>query len=597
MTPLKMATPVQRSSWALTWRGALLVIALVATLGVGFVNKGDWLRYVESTHAIEHTYQVLATVDGLRHSIRDAESGERGYLLTGEPRYLVQYRAALSSIPLIRDNLRSLTADNRQQQARLVTLDQAIAAKLSVLQETIELRRDHGLEWALGVIRTGRGQTAMDDVWRITGDVQELEKRLLVQRSALAEARVTGSRKLNGLGGLALITLLVMTTIAIERDTRKRRRAEEALRDSEEQFRQVFEESPSGILLIEEDLRIRHANPALCRLLGYDNSELRQLTLPAILPQDSASDVTRRRVDQRYRTKSGEAVWVNVNETVIRNSQGGVMYNLALVEDITARRKADQEILAMKGSLERSVEQRTAELAETNRRLESSNKELESFAYSVSHDLRAPLRSIDSFSQIILEEYADRLDAEGAQFLGRIRAGAKTMSQLIDDLLNLSRLSRGELRRESVHLSSIVSGIVSDWRGREPWRVIDAEIAPDVRAGCDARLLRIALENLLGNAWKFTSKLEKAHVEFGSVSQQGDTVYFVRDNGAGFDMAYASQLFGPFQRLHQATEFEGTGIGLATVQRIVHRHGGRVWAESAVGRGATFYFTLVGEAG
>ena len=187
--------------------------------------------------------------------------------------------------------------------------------------------------------------------------------------------------------------------------------------DSEEQFRQVFEESPSGILLIEEDLRIRHANPALCRLLGYDNSELRQLTLPAILPQDSASDVTRRRVDQRYRTKSGEAVWVNVNETVIRNSQGGVMYNLALVEDITARRKADQEILAMKGSLERSVEQRTAELAETNRRLESSNKELESFAYSVSHDLRAPLRSIDSFSQIILEEYADRLDAEGAQFL------------------------------------------------------------------------------------------------------------------------------------------------------------------------------------
>ena len=148
-----------------------------------------------------------------------------------------------------------------------------------------------------------------------------------------------------------------------------------------------------------------------------------------------------------------------------------------------------------------------------------------------------------------------------------------------------------------MHLSSIVSGIVSDWRGREPWRVIDAEIAPDVRAGCDARLLRIALENLLGNAWKFTSKLENAHVEFGSLSQQGDTVYFVRDNGAGFDMAYASQLFGPFQRLHQATEFEGTGIGLATVQRIVHRHGGRVWAESAVGRGATFYFTLVGEAG
>jgi len=235
-------------------------------------------------------------------------------------------------------------------------------------------------------------------------------------------------------------------------------------------------------------------------------------------------------------------------------------------------------------------------LADTNQQLAAANKELEAFAYSVSHDLRAPLRSVDCFSQIIIEEYADKLDDDGAKYLQRIRAGAKTMSQLIDDLLNLARLSRTQLNREPVHLSSIALSIVNEWRDREPDRVMKAAIAPDVQAPGDARLLRVVLDNLLGNAWKFTGKRENACLEFGAVNQRGQTVYFIRDNGAGFDMAYSSQLFAPFQRLHQATEFEGSGIGLATVQRIIQRHGGSIWAEGSVGQGATFYFTLVGGA-
>ena len=199
---------------------------------------------------------------------------------------------------------------------------------------------------------------------------------------------------------------------------------------------------------------------------------------------------------------------------------------------------------------------------------------------------------MDGFSQIILDEYADKLDEDGTRYLQRIRAGTKTMSQLIDDLLNLSRISRTQLKREPVHLSTMALSIVNEWRDREPDRAMKAEIAPDVEAPGDTRLLRVVLDNLLGNAWKFTRKRENARLEFGSVKKLGKTVYFVRDNGAGFDMNYSSQLFAPFQRLHQATEFEGIGIGLTTVQRIIHRHGGSIWAEGSVGKGATFYFTL-----
>jgi light-regulated signal transduction histidine kinase (bacteriophytochrome) len=289
--------------------------------------------------------------------------------------------------------------------------------------------------------------------------------------------------------------------------------------------------------------------------------------------------------------------WVNVHATRLYNSQGGVVCNLALIEDITERKKADLDIRVLNDSLEHRVAERTAETAVSNKKLETANRELETFAYTVSHDLRAPLRSIDSFSQIILDEYSDKLDEDGARYLRRIRAGAQHMGQLIGDLLNLSRVSRGLLKSEVVHLSSIASTIVNELRGHEPQRDVSVEIAPHIQANGDARLLRAAMNNLIGNAWKFTGKREKACIEFGANSEDGVVVYFVRDNGAGFDMAYASQLFAPFQRLHQTSEFAGTGIGLATVQRIVQRHGGRIWAESSVDHGATFYFTLAAEGG
>jgi len=235
--------------------------------------------------------------------------------------------------------------------------------------------------------------------------------------------------------------------------------------------------------------------------------------------------------------------------------------------------------------LEVRVRQRTAEL-------QAANRELEAFSYSVSHDLRAPLRSIDGFSKVLLEDYATTLDEEGNSHLRRVRAAAQRMGELIEDMLNLARVTRVELRMVSVDLSQLVREITGELMRREPGRKISLTIAAEAAVAGDGNLLRIALENLLANAWKFTTKREEAEVEFGVTEQAGQPVYFVRDNGAGFDMADASKLFGEFQRLHSIAEFPGTGVGLATVQRVIHRHGGRVWAEAKVDGGATFFFTL-----
>jgi len=235
--------------------------------------------------------------------------------------------------------------------------------------------------------------------------------------------------------------------------------------------------------------------------------------------------------------------------------------------------------------LEQRVAERTAKLT-------AVNKELTAFAYSVSHDLRAPLRSLDGFSQALLEDYADRLDEVGQDYCRRLRAASQRMGQLIDDLLNLSRLTRVEMHRGEVNLSALVRTIAAHLQQQEPEREVEFVVAEGVTAYGDQRLLQVALRNLLGNAWKFTSSHPRARIEFGVTQRDGARAYFVRDDGAGFDMAYADKLFGAFQRLHAVTEFEGTGIGLATVQRIVHRHGGKVWAEGEVERGATFYFSL-----
>jgi signal transduction histidine kinase len=258
----------------------------------------------------------------------------------------------------------------------------------------------------------------------------------------------------------------------------------------------------------------------------------------------------------------------------------------AFNEMLVQIQKRDEALQRSGAELERRVEERTAQLKATN-------KELEAFCLSVSHDLRAPLRAIDGFCRLLIKDYENKLDEEGQRRLGRVRSAAQRMGQLIDDLLALSRVTRTEMQCASVDLTETAREVLSELQGLDRNRTVDVELANGLTAQGDPRLLRQVLENLLANAWKYTSKTPTARIEMGTCGgQDGKRVYFVKDNGAGFDMAYAGKLFGVFQRLHTDAEFPGTGVGLATVQRIIHRHRGEIWAEASVGNGATFYFSL-----
>jgi light-regulated signal transduction histidine kinase (bacteriophytochrome) len=283
----------------------------------------------------------------------------------------------------------------------------------------------------------------------------------------------------------------------------------------------------------------------------------------------------------RRKHKDGHWIWLEGVATNLLDDPvvGAIVTNY---RDITERRKAEEEIRRLNATLERRVQERTDEL-------QAANKELEAFSYSVSHDLRAPLRHVNGYSMALLEDYEEQLDDIGKGYLQEIRGASQEMSQLIDDVLQLARVSRSEINREVIDLSEMAERILEELKKSEPGRVVNTSVETGLSGYGDRRLLSIVLTNLLSNAWKFTGNTDKAEIRFGVDTEKA---FFVRDNGAGFDMAYADKLYGAFQRLHSANEFEGTGIGLATVQRIINRHGGKVWAEGEVDKGASFYFAL-----
>ncbi|HVB34489.1 MAG TPA: CHASE3 domain-containing protein [Patescibacteria group bacterium] len=574
----------------MTFKSKLVVgvaAALAVLVAVGVLSYNRILDESTDAQWVDHTHQVIDTLDAVLTDLIDAETGQRGFLLTGETSYLQPYNSALAHLNSDFDRARKLTADNPSQQRRLARMSPLIAAKLAELKETIGIRRSKGLIVSADMVRTDTGKRRMDQIRSVIARMKQEEEGLLQERLK-ASASASQKTKFVILGGNLLGFLFLFAAgMLIHQEMGMRQRIEYALRVSEDKFKGILESGPDAIVIVNQTGRIVLVNSRTEELFGYPRAALLDKPVEMLMPErfrglhvdhrgTYLSEPRTRPMGMGMellgRRQDGTEFPVAISLGPLQGREG--MLVSSAIRDITERKRIEEEIRIR------------------NAQLEAANKELEAFCYSVSHDLRAPLRSIDGFSQALLEDQAGQIDDQGKAYLHRIRAATQRMGILIDDLLNLSRVTRAEILPKPTNLSEMARSVAGELRRQEPGREVEFVVAPDLQASADPRLMRIVLENLLSNSWKFTSKRERARIEFGCTQENGSSAFFVRDNGAGFDPAYSDRLFGAFQRLHSTAEFPGTGVGLATVQRIVLRHGGKVWAEGAMDRGATFYFQL-----
>jgi PAS domain S-box-containing protein len=395
---------------------------------------------------------------------------------------------------------------------------------------------------------------------------------------------LTGSAMLDGQSSLCISFMLDLTERNAAQSALERANRERA---ANAKFRALLEAAPDAIVIARADGVITLVNRQTEALFGYDRAELVEQPVEVLIPERFREAHSAHRakymgvarvramgagLDLYGRHRNGREFPVEISLSPLETDDGLLVS--AAIRDVTARKQVE------------------AALAEAKEAAEAASRELEAFSYSVAHDLRAPLRGMNGFAQILLDTYSAKIDDDGRDWLNEIVQNAAKMANLIDGLLALSRVTRSELRVHRVDLSTLMSDTVRRLRETESERAVEFRVMPNLHADVDPRLAQALVDNLLGNAWKFTSKTPSALVEFGATEREGARAFYVKDNGAGFDMAFANKLFAPFQRLHTGAEFPGTGIGLATVQRIVRRHGGKVWAEGQVGHGATFFFTL-----
>ena len=729
------------------------VASVAALIVVGWLAYRTTHRLVATNRLVAHSQEIIATLESGRAVLTDAEAGQRAYLLTGDEQFLKDSQNAQAQINAWIENVRTLTADNPQQQARLAGLQKVIAQRLAVLNSRIKLRQAGGLPAVSGDVATLReGRDLMDQVWQDIAEMRDVENRLLWEREQMAQASAGISLLVILIGSAMACAIGLAAVLLIRRDLKSRLETDKSLRQSEERLRLMVESIKEyAIIMLDPDGKVMSWNTEAQRIKGYTAQEIIGQNFSRFYPEEVARNrfpetvlaeaaAKGRFENEGWRVrKDGSQFWANVVIAAIRDAGGQLLGFVKVTRDLTEHKQIEQlrlqfqalfqsapgsylvlkpnrpdftivaasdaylrdtltrredilgrslfevfpdnpddlaadGVLNLRASLERVVRdgaadtmavqkydvrrpngefeerywspvnspvfdekkniafvihrvedvtefirqkrkageqsppltgvqtrmermeaevfRRGQELQAANKKLESANQELEAFSYSVSHDLRAPLRHIDGFVKLLGKQSREKLDERSQRYLDIIADSARQMGMLIDDLLIFSRMNRTELRHARVSLDALVHEAIHGLQSETNGRPIQWKIAalPEVEA--DPGMLRQVWVNLIANAVKYSRPRNPAEIEVGCNLDNGEFVFFVRDNGVGFDMQYAHKLFGVFQRLHRAEEFEGTGIGLANVRRIIHRHGGRTWAEGKIEAGATFFFSL-----
>ena len=558
------------------------------------------LRSRDAAEERRALFERRTRIEHLLSALQDAETGQRGFLLTGDSTFLAPYTGVVGSFAQRLQAVRAEFTTHPDRLPRVDSLSSLVNQKLNELAQTLSLAQTGRKADAQKLVRAGGGKQYMDQIRALVSSLVQDEQTLLKawDDRLLAADRLSLSTSFASLVLAAL--LLAVGAATVNRSMTARAEADAALAESEQRLFRLLEALPVAVFVLDAKGDPFYANRASQEILGK-----------GIVPNTSTTDLPRvyptyvAGTDQRYpserlpivRALTGEKVYaedlelhqddriipLEVWAAPILDSAGKVAFAVAVFSDIHERKAAREAIRKLNQEL-------TGKVSE----LIDLNQELEAFTYSVSHDLRAPVRHIDGFSRLLQENLGDGLDPESRRYLERIRAGASNMGTLIDDLLQLSRVGRQELMVQRADLNAVLRSVIYDLRDEVKDRNIDWRTNKLRTLECDQRLVRQVFVNLITNALKFSRGRSPTVIEIGEKSVNGEAAIFIRDNGVGFDMKYADKLFGVFQRLHQAEEFEGTGVGLAIVHRIVRKHGGRVWAEAEPEKGATFYFTLDG---
>jgi PAS domain S-box-containing protein len=574
--------------------GAGFVLAILSLVTAVAISHRSGKQFQEASRAVTHTREVLEKVGNISAQLSEVESAARSFAISGKQSHLSPFYTAAEAVPPQVSELKLLLHDDPVQLQSFVEIEPLIDKHLKVMKDLVELG-DKNLFRGFGQRSlTDEGNNLMEQIRAAFSIFEKNQRALLAQEQTTLAARENRVTMISINGGLLASVLVLACGAGVLRAVQDRRRAEEKLD-------RLLGSMPDAMVIINAEGKIIGCNTHTEKLFGYSDRELIGERMALLVPErfrqtqrqyyagffsqrgGGASTTTMTEICGLH--KDGREFPIEVSTKPLANNKGLVV--TSAIRDITGRKEVEKQI----SKLNKELEDRALEL-------EEANKELEAFSYSVSHDLRSPLQNIDNFSQILMEDYANRLDSKGRDYVERLRGSCQHMEDIINALLALSNMIRSELVLEDFDLTALANAVAADLKQKNPDRLVEWIIAEGLTTEGDAQLLRVVLENLFGNAWKFTANRPRARIEFGALPQSnGARTYFVRDDGAGFDMARANNLFTPFKRLHDQNEFRGTGIGLATVQRVIHRHRGKIWAEGAVDHGATFCFTLSGETG